>query len=257
MRAAPARAPACLPGRCAMTELLSDRILRENRALFDAMTGHRFVEDIKRDRLPKQVFERYLVYECAFVDTAIAIFAYAVAKAATIAQKRRLIAVLDALANRQIAYFEKTFAARGIDPGEHDAGLPPVSAFCAGMLEIARAESFLDIVAAMFAAEWMYWTWSTEAARRPIGDPLLKEWIDLHAHDDFAAQARWLKRQLDEADAGLAEADRERLGGIFRRALELEIAFHDAPYRDVPQAEELTPGAKEGGDPAAGGPDLG
>ncbi|TCL75748.1 TenA family protein [Rhizobium sp. BK251] len=213
-----------------MAETLSEQILRENKAVFDAMVNHRFVEDIKADRLPKQVFERYLVFEGAFVDTAISIFAFATAKAETIEQKRWLIGVLDALANQQIAYFEKTFAARGIDPAAFDASIPEVAAFRDGMLAISRDGGYLDTVAAMFAAEWMYWTWSKQASACRISDPLLKEWIDLHAHDDFAAQALWLKAELDNAGEGLDATERAGLSGIFGRAQELEIAFHHAPY---------------------------
>jgi thiaminase (transcriptional activator TenA) len=194
------------------------------------MIGHRFVEDIKHDRLPKDVFERYLVYEAAFVDTAISIFAYAVAKAERIEHKRWLIAVLDALANQQITYFGKTFAARDIDPTSFDLSLPDVEAFRFGMLEIARDGTFLDIMTAMFAAEWMYWTWSKEAISCAISDALLKEWVDLHAHEDFAAQALWLRDRLDEAGATLDVAGRAKLSRIFGRAQRLEVAFHDAPY---------------------------
>lgn len=213
-----------------MDETLSQQILRENRAVFEAMVAHRFVADVKHDRLSKQVFERYLVYEGAFVDTAISIFAYGTAKADRIDDKRWLIAVLDALANRQIAYFEKTLAARGIVPADFDLDVPEVAAFRSGMLAIARDGAFLDIVSAMFAAEWMYWTWSKEAAACAIGDPLLREWVDLHAHEDFAAQALWLRDRLDEAGTVLDAAERARLSRIFGRAQSLEIAFHDAPY---------------------------
>jgi thiaminase (transcriptional activator TenA) len=213
-----------------MSETLSEQILRENEVILDAMVNHRFVEEIKLDRLPKAVFERYLVFEGAFVDTAISIFAFAAAKADTIGQKRWLIGVLDALANQQIAYFEKTFAKRGIDPAAFDTSIPEVAAFRDGMLAIARDGGYLDTVAAMFAAEWMYWTWSKEAARHVISDPLLKEWIDLHAHDDFAAQALWLKAELDAAGEGMRPEVRSRLSGIFGHAQALEIAFHDAPY---------------------------
>ncbi|WP_374565398.1 TenA family protein [Nitratireductor sp. ZSWI3] len=205
-------------------------MLRENAAVLEAMVDHRFVNDIEQDRLPLEVFERYLVYEGAFVDTAISIFAYAAAKAGTIGQKRWLIGVLDALANRQIAYFERTFAARAIDPSSHALDRPPVEAFRAGMLEIARRGGFLDIVAAMFAAEWMYWTWSKRAAATRISDPVLREWVDMHADDAFAAQARWLKDELDAAGAGLDAAERARLSGVFGQVQRLEIAFHDAPY---------------------------
>ncbi len=213
-----------------MGETLSEQILRENKAVFDAMVAHRFVNDIKADRLPTRVFERYLVFEGAFVDTAISIFAFAAAKAGMMAQKRWLIGVLDALANQQIAYFEKTFAGRGLDPSSFDTSIPQVAAFRDGMLAVSRDGGYLDTVAAMFAAEWMYWTWSREAAGCTISDPLLKEWVDLHAHEDFYAQAQWLKTELDQAGEGMAAEERSRLSGIFGRAQALEIAFHDAPY---------------------------
>lgn len=213
-----------------MAETLSEQILRENAEVLDEMLGHRFVDDIKADRLPKQVFERYLVFEGAFVDTAISIFAFATAKAETMAQKRWLVAVLDALANQQIVYFEKTFAARGIDPRDFNLSVAEVANFRDGMLSIARDGGYLDTVAAMFAAEWMYWTWSKQAAQLKISDPLLKEWVDLHAHPDFAAQALWLKAELDRAGDGMSASERSRLSGVFGRAQSLEIAFHDAPY---------------------------
>ncbi|MCA1408045.1 TenA family protein [Ensifer sp. IC3342] len=209
---------------------LSEQMLDENVAVFQTMVNHRFVEDIRTNRLSGEVFDRYLVFEGAFIDTAISIFAYGVAKAETIEQKRWLIAVLDALANRQIAYFEKTFTTRGINPADHDLKRPAVEAFRNGMLEIARGGTFPDIIAAMFAAEWMYWTWSKAAAGCVTGDPLLKEWVAMHADDDFAAQASWLRSEIDEAGAVLTTGQRARLSSIFGHVLQLEIAFHDAPY---------------------------
>ncbi|WP_457578303.1 TenA family protein [Ensifer adhaerens] len=211
-------------------ETLSEQILRENATVFEAMVNHRFVEDIVMGRLSPQVFERYLVYEGAFVETAISIFAFAAAKAETIEQKRWLIAVLDALANQQIAYFERIFAERNINPGTYDLNVAEVDAFRTGMLDIARNGGFLDTVAAMFAAEWMYWTWSKRAARSSFADPHLKEWVEMHADDEFAAQAKWLKKELDVAGDALEASERKRLSAIFGRGQQLEIAFHDAAY---------------------------
>ncbi|MEP7454156.1 TenA family protein [Phyllobacterium sp. SB3] len=212
-------------------ETLSERILRENACILQAMVNHRFVKDIKSDALGKAVFDRYLVYEAAFVDTAISIFALAVAKAKNIKQKRWLAAVVVALANGQMTYFERTFASRGIDPSSFDTDTSAVRNFCSGMLDVANEGEFLDIVAAMFAAEWMYWTWSKEASSCHISDPLLKEWVAMHVDQAFADQAMWLKDQLDIAgEQGLHEDLCARLSSIFGHAMQLEIHFHDAPY---------------------------
>jgi thiaminase/transcriptional activator TenA len=213
-------------------ETLSERILRENEAIFEDMVRHRFTTDIEGGHLPGEVFDRYLVYEGAFVYTALSIFALATAKAARIEQKRWLIGVLDDLANQQIAYFERTLAARAIDPTSFNLAEPRVETFCTGMLEIAETGAFLDIIVAMFAAEWMYWTWSKRVAAAAIADPLLVEWVAMHAGGTFARQAEWLKQQIDEADAGFDEAGRARLSAVFGRVQALEIAFHDAAYGD-------------------------
>ncbi|MAM11468.1 MAG: TenA family transcriptional regulator [Rhizobiaceae bacterium] len=213
-------------------EKLSDFMLRENRTVFDEMVAHRFVEDIKADALPNAVFERYLVFEGAFVETAISIFAYATAKAETMTDRRWLIGVLDALANHQIAYFERTFAARGITPAGFDLDHPAVARFRDGMLAIARDGGFIDTIAAMFAAEWMYWTWSKQAERQKMSDPLLAEWVSLHNDETFAAQATWLRDRLDAAGETLGERERVHLSGVFGKAMRLEIDFHSAAYAE-------------------------
>jgi thiaminase/transcriptional activator TenA len=211
---------------------LSDRILADNQDVWEAMQAHRFVRDIEEDRLDPAVFRRYLAYENAFVETAILIFGYAMVKAPGLDEQRWLIGVLKALSEEQIAYFRNAFDELGMPPAEwRDITMPgPVASFRDGMLAIAAHGPYVDGIAAMFAAEWMYWTWCRRAAGRTITDPVLRRWVDLHAHEDFADQARWLRRQIDAAGAEMGERSRRHLSGIFRRALELEIDFHTAAY---------------------------
>lgn len=209
---------------------LSDRMLAANAELWDAMQAHRFVRDIEASRLPDDVFHRYLVYEGAFVSTAIGIVAQGVAKAPGIGQQRRLIAVLDALANEQIGYFERTFEALRIDPAAHDVTVPPVEAFRAGMAAIAADGPYLDVVTILFAAEWMYWHWCSRAAAKPGGNAELRRWVELHAEAAFADQARWLKDEVDGGGETLEEREKIRLTTLFGRVLRLEIDFHTAAY---------------------------
>ncbi|SDR63597.1 thiaminase (transcriptional activator TenA) [Rhizobiales bacterium GAS113] len=209
---------------------LSDVVLAQNRDAWNAMQTHRFVRDVMEDRMPKAVFHRYLVYEGAFVGSAIVIFGQAMIKAPTLDRQRRLIGVLAALAGDQMAYFEKTYAALGIDPTLYKLSSPAADAFRSGMIAIAAEGGYADVITAMFAAEWMYWHWCRRAAKRPIGDPTLREWVDLHAEDAFAAQAKWLKSELDLAGVSLDEAERHRLSALFGRVLRLEIDFHLAAY---------------------------
>jgi thiaminase/transcriptional activator TenA len=135
--------------------------------------------------------------------------------------------VQDSLANFQIPYFEACFARRSTRIG---GAVPPAAkAFGTQMLALAQTGSFATIITAMFAAEWMYATWCNRAATHPITDPDIREWVDLHAHPDFAAQARWMKDAIDTyADPG----EREALSATYHAVIEEEIVFHDAPYGD-------------------------
>ncbi len=206
---------------------LSDRLLSENADVFAAMVGHPFVATIKAGRLRKRAFDAYLVHEGAFVETALSIFAHLLARATDMEDKRRIIAILDALANDQIAYFERVMAARAIQPGAQPSPAM-VEAFDTGMAEIARTGTFAEIATAMFAAEWMYMTWCGDVDLQIIHDPDLAEWIRLHTEPGFVNQAHWLRRKVDEA--GLRPyTDIDRCSAIFRRVLELEYAFHEAP----------------------------
>jgi thiaminase len=68
----------------------------------------------------------------------------------------------------------------------------------------------------------------------PAADPVLRDWFALHTQSRFRDGATWLARELDaQAESG-TDADAES----FRRAIELEIAFHTAPLkpRAKPQA---------------------
>jgi len=214
---------------------LSDEILAQTQDVWNAMQTHRFVRDIEEGRLDPAVFRRYLAYENAFVETAIVIFGYSLVKAPGLEEQRWLIGVLKALSEEQISYFCRAFDSLDVPEAEwRDIALPPaVGAFRDGMLTIAAHGQYLDGITAMFAAEWMYWTWCKRAAGRIISDPVLRRWVDLHAAEEFADQARWLRQQIDFRGAELGPGSRARLTGIFRRALELEIDFHTAPYETV------------------------
>ncbi|MFC0691877.1 TenA family protein [Paraburkholderia humisilvae] len=207
----------------------SARLLASATDVWQAMQAHRFVVDIERDQLPAEAFARYLSYEGRFVETAMAIFGYALVKADTIAHKHWLIGVLNALSTEQVPYFERTLAALNLPAAHDDAPLPAaVAAFDSGMLEIARNGTYEEVIVSMLAAEWMYGTWCTRADQTPSRNPFVREWVALHAEPTFLSQVQWLKDQVD----GWSEQrfDFARSSAIFRKVLALEIDFHSACY---------------------------
>jgi thiaminase (transcriptional activator TenA) len=201
-------------------------------AEWQAMQEHRFVRAIEEDSLDQAVFRRYLVYEHAFVETAVTLFGYALVKAPGLAEARYLIGTLRALVDEQIPYFMNAFDRLGMAEAEwKDVPLPPRAAGLRdGMIGFAAHGGFEEVVAAMLAAEWTYATWCARAAARPIGNPEVKAWVDLHADPAFQDQAGWLIGQIDRRGPDLPAERRRRCIEIFRSALALEIEFHHAPF---------------------------
>jgi thiaminase/transcriptional activator TenA len=212
------------------------RTLREeNAAIWEAMQTHRFVTDIMADRLDPLVFRRYLIFEHGFVETAILIFGHAMLKAPAFSQRRRLIGVLHSLAEEQLTYFAAVFRALGLAPDAATQAMPQaVRRFDGGMLAIAASGSYAEILTIMLAAEWMYGSWCLRAAKTNIGEPALRDWVLLHTEPGFLDQVAWLMGEIDREAAGLDEAARHRLSALFRAALELEVTFHEAAYKDWP-----------------------
>lgn len=210
----------------------SQWLMEGNIDLWQRMVGHRFCRDIAEDRLPDAAFVRYLRYEHAFVRAAISTFAYALAKAPTSADQDHLLDVLKGLAGEQQSYFQRTFTGLGLDTEVlSEIVLPPAArGLRDGVLAIAAAGTFVEILAAMLAAEWMYLTWCEEANSRRPRRRAPADWIRLHVEPGFRGQVEWLHRRLTDLGSGLPVPMHQRCRAHFGRVLELEIAFHDAPY---------------------------
>ncbi len=198
--------------------------------LWEMMQAHRFVRDIEADRLPREVFLRYLSFERDFVETALLIFGHALLKAPDFQRRRIIVGVLHGLAEEQVPHFQATFRKLNATPIPKADFPNAVTRFRDGMLAIAEHGTYQDILAAMLAAEWMYATWCGRAIQKPISDTELRAWVKLHAEDRFLRGVDWLKSELDAAAQQMDQVARQRASDGFRRTLELEIAFHAAAY---------------------------
>ena len=211
------------------------------------MVGHRITRDMAADTLPPHALRRYLIFEHGFVETAVTIFAYALAKAPGIAEQAALVETLHALTNDQLEYFDRVFRQLGIPAAERDSTPTPpaVRAFGDGMMRLAAHGTYEEIIAGMAAAEWMYLTFSRAAHVRQPKDPTCAEWIALHVGPQFTSQVDWLLDQLDAVGPALPPRHQGRLADAFHRTLVLEIGFHDAAYEAGPKAAGATANERE------------
>jgi thiaminase (transcriptional activator TenA) len=214
------------------TSSFSERMRAGADRTWRAILRHRFFREVATDTINDRVFARYLRIEYGFVDTAAKALGYAVAKAPSFQERRRLGHGLYGLVTDQEQVFVDAFERIGAPAGERTSLAPqglalPLHAL---FLKVAETEGYEEILACTLSAEWMYLTWCSAANQSPSSRGYIRDWVALHAGGAFAEHVAWVRSEIDTRGPSLAESRQARLGALFEEALEAEIAFHDAAY---------------------------
>ncbi|RBI60269.1 transcriptional regulator [halophilic archaeon] len=216
---------------------------RANPAWTDATT-HRFTHELGTGNLDDEVFRRYLVQDCAFVETLVGVFGHAVGDAPTMDAKSRLIDFLGTLTADENDYFERSFEALGVPEAEYaDPELTATTYAFQDLLErAAREGGYAETLAVLVPAEWSYLEWATAVEDESPSEFYLAEWIELHANEEFGAFVRWLRNELDREGKVASPYRQQRIDWLFRRTVALELAFFEAAYNSD------CPGDRAGGE---------
>lgn len=192
-----------------------------------------FVQDVAADRLPPEVFDRYLRTEHRFVDTAARALGRAVHLAPTLSARRRLAVGLHDLMTDQIEYFTRVAERRGIRLDAEGAEARRKAApLHEHFLSLADRGDYPSLLAGMLGAEWLYATWCDGVDPGGLSDPDLADWVSLHRHVAFLGHVRWLQDELDQVAGAADDVECAGLLAAFTGTLRAEIDFHDAPYAD-------------------------
>lgn len=191
----------------------------------------RFTEQLIKGTVADDVYRRYLLQDYVFVETLVGTFGHAVGEAPTMASKSRLVEFMQTLTAEENDYFERSFDALGVaEEAYANVGTTPTTRAFQDVLErAAREGGYTETLAVLVPAEWVYREWATAADASP--EPFyLSEWIDLHANEEFVAFVDWLREELDREGAAASGRRRARLDRLFRRIVELEVAFFETVY---------------------------
>jgi thiaminase (transcriptional activator TenA) len=212
----------------------SENMRAHSDRTWKAILGHRFFREIATDAIGDRVFARYLRIEYGFVDTAARALGYAVAKAPSFQERRRLGLGLYGLVTDQEQVFADAFERMGA-PADERTGLAPQGLALplnTLFLKVAETAGYEEILACTLAAEWMYLTWCSAANQSPSSRGYIRDWVALHAGGAFAEHVAWVRSEIDTRGPMLTDARQARLSALFEEALEAEIGFHDAAYAE-------------------------
>ncbi|MCJ8145190.1 TenA family protein [Ancylobacter sp. A5.8] len=210
----------------------SDRLRAETTENWQAATRHRFVDEIFAGAVPPEIMVRYLTQDYQFIDRFVALLGMAIATADLYPSRIRFAQFAAMITSDENTYFQRAFDALDVPASERVAPAlaAPTLGFQALMREAAQSGRYLNCLAVLTVAEWLYLDWADRAEAALPGDFVHAEWITLHNNDGFRAFVIWLRGELDRAGARADAAGQAEASGYFQRAVALERAFFDHLY---------------------------
>jgi thiaminase/transcriptional activator TenA len=195
---------------------------RRNRDLADACLEHPFVQGIASGELAPERFRVYVAQDAYFLEAFARGYALALARCPDRegqgVLKDLLVGVFEELHLHQ-GYAERW----GISLSP--APLPATSAYCDFLLSTASLDPSGHTVAAMTPCMRLYAFLGQQLAPQLDPESPYREWVETYSSADVEALASRLEGLLDRYGG-----DPERLARLYRRAMELELAFFQAAW---------------------------
>ena len=209
---------------------LTESLRERHRDLWAAMTGHVFVRELGAGTLTPERFQRYFQQDYVFLRDFCSLVALAIAKAPSFDAARRLGVFLAEVLQGEEGLFRRAFREWGLPLEEMPKGSPAATALGNLMTRVAYEGSYVELLTVLVVTELTYLEWALALTARGPGpsDAVQREWIAIHASEEFRTFVLWLVRSLDEAP--LTAATRLRVEELFYQTLRCEVAFWEAAY---------------------------
>lgn len=195
---------------------------RRNRDLADACLGHPFVQGIASGELLRERFQVYVAQDACFLEAFARAYGLALARCpdreGLAVFKDLLLGVFEELRLHR-SYAERWRISLAPEP------LAATSAYCDFLLRTASLEPVGHTVAAMTPCMRLYGFLGQQLAPKLRPESPYREWVETYSSADMEALSARLEGLLDRY-----RGDPERLAWLYRRAMELELAFFQAAW---------------------------
>ena len=200
----------------------AEELWQRNRDLAGACLAHPFVRGIASGALTRRRFQVYVAQDAYFLEAFVRAYALALARCpdreGLAVFKDLLVGVFDELRLHR-GYAERWQISLAPEP------LAPTSAYCDFLLRTASLEPVGHTIAAMTPCMRLYAFLGQQLAPGLDPETPYREWVETYASADMGALASRLEGLLERYGG-----DPERLGWLYRRAMELELAFFQSAW---------------------------
>ena len=214
-------------------EKFSEYLKNCSGKLWNKATNHKFTNELKDDKLEDHIFKIYIIQDYIFIETLVTLIGKAVYLSPNMNSKIKWANFLYAITSDENNYFQRSFDALDVSKEERTNTklFLTISDFSKLMLEVANTGTYEEILAVILAAEWVYYTWASNAKKPYPKRFYLSEWITLHNNSSFKGTLDWIKKELDITSQKLTTSEQHKVANLFIKIVRLEVSFFDACYK--------------------------
>jgi thiaminase/transcriptional activator TenA len=196
----------------------TDELYAAAEPLWAAQLEHPFVRGLGDGTLAEARFANWVRQDYLYLKEFARVFAWAVAKAESLASMSWYAGVLDLTLNTEME-LHRAYAERfGITREELEAEpmWPTTRAYTDFLVRTAADGAMPELLAALLPCAWGYVVIGRRLAEGEAPeDPRYADWIAQYASDEFAEAVEWLRGELDRLVEDVGEERRARLREIF------------------------------------------
>lgn len=197
---------------------LSDELYAEAEPIWAAQLDHPFVKGLGDGTLEEERFKRWVLQDYLYLKEFARVFAWAAAKADSLASMSWYAAVLDLTLNTEMDLHRQYAARFQLTPQdlESEPMWPTTRAYTDFLVRTAADGDMIDLLAALLPCAWGYVYLARKLSeKRPPDDQRYADWIAQYSSDEFAQALDWLRDELDALAGGIPQERRARLREIF------------------------------------------
>ncbi len=205
--------------------MTAEELWHRNRDLADACLTHPFVQGIASGQLARVGFQVYVAQDAYFLEAFARAYGLALAKSpdrdGIVVFKDLLVGVFEELTLHQ-SYAERWGISLEPEP------LASTRAYTDFLLRTASLEPVGHTVAAMTPCMRLYAWMGQQLAPKLDPESPYAEWVETYSSPDLEVLAARLEALLDRY-----RGEPARLAELYRRAMELELAFFQAAWESA------------------------
>jgi thiaminase/transcriptional activator TenA len=214
----------------------ADQLRKSGHPIWEANFNHPFVQGIGKGTLPEDKFVFYLEQDYIFLIEYCRFFGLVIAKAAGLAEMRKISEILQVTVNTEMEIHRRICADFGITPAKLEATRPaPYNmGYTNYLLRVVYQGEAADSMAALLPCFWGY----NEIGNRLKEQGLpqhrhYRDWIASYSSSEFVELTEWCKSWMDRFATGQRSDKLKQMEQIFLTTSRWEYLFWEMAWNKL------------------------